>query len=93
MYYHSRPASELIFLTTKEHRRLHQEGKPAPNKGKKLGPMTDEHKRKISDSMTGMKRGPLTDEHKKKLSTANKGQPSSNKGLHWKIIDGKRYWF
>lgn len=53
------------------------------HKGKTL---SEEHKRKISESLTGKKRKPLkykktytmTEEHKKKLSEIRK-----NKNLHW----------
>lgn len=85
MYYH-RPASELIFLTRSEHKRLHQEGKPAPYKGKHHSAET---KKKMSDSMTGKHH---SEEVKKRISAAMKGQPTWMKGKHWKIIDGKRVW-
>lgn len=52
--YWNRPANELIFLTHKEHLRLHKKGLK-PNLGKKW---SEEHKRKISESMKGKKRGP-----------------------------------
>lgn len=49
MYYH-RPANELIFLTTKEHRYLHFKGKSGYWKGKHL---SNEAKRKISEAHKG----------------------------------------
>ena len=89
MYYH-RPASELIFLTCKEHRRLHL-------KDKKRGPMSEETKRKqsevhkgktmseesrkrMSESRKGRKRLPHSEETKRKISEAHKGQKAWNKG-------------
>lgn len=48
--YYNRPAEELIFLTTKEHRILHTKGKPNSNKGMKC---SEETKRKISEARKG----------------------------------------
>lgn len=52
--YYNRPAIELIFLTPKEHKRLHNtlffKGKPSWNNGKKL---SEETKRKMSESHKG----------------------------------------
>lgn len=94
--YYNRPAEELIFLTTKEHRCLH-------NVGKKH---SEEWRRKKSESMKG-ERHPfygkhhseetrkkmveahkgkhLSEETKKKLSEAMKEKPTwnRNKGRHW----------
>lgn len=85
MYYH-RPANELIFLTTKEHRYLHM-------KGKKLGPLSNEHKRKLSEAHKGIYH---TEETKKKISEAHKDKHFSeehkkklseaNKGKHFRVI-------
>lgn len=58
--YWRRPASELIFLPAKDHQRLHKIGK-------KRGPMSEEQKKKISDSNKGRT---LSIEHKKKLRQA-----------------------
>jgi len=50
-------------------------------KGKKTGPLSEEHKKKISKSNKGKvppnkgkKTGPLSEEHKKKISKSNKGK-------------------
>ena len=103
MYYH-RPASELIFMTTLEHKRLHlkgkphseemrkkmseaMKGKPSPRKGKHL---SEEHKRKIGEANKGKKLGPMTEETKAKMSKSRKGL---YKGKHWKLVDGKRVWY
>lgn len=47
-------------------------------KGKKCGPMSEEHRQKL--------RKPKSEEHKQKLREANIGK-------HWKIVDGKRKYF
>lgn len=64
MYYH-RPASELIFMLTKEHYLLHF-------KGKKCGPYSEERKRKMSKARKGKptwnKGIPMSGEQKKKIS-------------------------
>lgn len=94
--YYDRPADELIFLTRKEHTRLHNEyrkGKHRPDetrrkisehhKGKRL---SEEAKRKMSESKKGDK-NPMHGKHrseetKRKISEALKGKPSPNKGKH-----------
>ena len=76
IYWH-RPASELIFLTTLEHYRLHRKGKTfseetkaklsAANRGKHI---SEETKRKIAEAKKGKKRGPMSEEQKRKRSEA-----------------------
>ena len=63
MYYH-RPSSELIFLTSREHRLLHTKGKQ----------LSEETRKKLSEAAKGKK---FSDEHKKKLSEANRGKKLS----------------
>ncbi len=108
MYWH-RPASELIFLTRKEHYTLHKchKGKQHSeetkkhlseiNKGKKL---SEETKKKIGEAS---KRRHPSEETRRKMSEAQKGHPVSEearrkssefcKGKHWKLVDGKRVWY
>ena len=72
MYYY-RPASELIFLTSREHKVLHKKGKK----------FSEEHKKKIGVANKGKK---FSEEHKKKICEANKGKHIGNtatKGLLW----------
>ena len=57
--YYSRPPEELIFLTSSEHNRLHNKGKPR----------TEETRKKLSEAHKGKQ---LTEEHKKKLREAKK---------------------
>ena len=86
--YWDRPSGELIFLTHREHDRLHK-------RDKKLGPFSEEHKRKLSKHNArywkGIKRSEefkrkvseankgrkLSEEHKRKLSEAHKGRSQS----------------
>ena len=82
--YYDRPPEELIFLTQSEHMRLHRIGKPGAMKDKHH---SEETKRKMSESRKGK---PKSEEHKRKLSEAHKGQ---RKGMHWKLVDGKRIWY
>ena len=82
--YYDRPPEELIFLTQSEHMRLHRIGKPGAMKDKHH---SEETKRKMSESHKGK---PKSEEHKRKLSEAHKGQ---RKGMHWKLVDGKRIWY
>ena len=69
--YFNRPASELIFLTHSEHRRLHLKGVPT-------GPMSEDHKKAISDAKKGVPRLdlkgiPKSEAHKKAMSEALRG--------------------
>ena len=70
--YYNRPASELIFLTTREHN--------AFRKGRQL---SEETKKKMSEANKGHL---VSEETKKKLSEANKGKNIGNtnvKGKRW----------
>ena len=94
--YYGRPAEELIFLTTSEHRSLHTKGESNPNFGKQFSEETrkkmsesqkgkhlsEETRKKMSESRKGKQ---FSEEHKNKLSEAHKGK---HKGRHW-FNDGK----
>lgn len=48
----------MTYIRTEEHKRnisLAKKGKPSPNKGKKFGPLSEEHKMAISNKMKGRK--------------------------------------
>ena len=93
MYYH-RPYYELIFLTPTEHMILHMKDKCLHEdtkqriseslKGIKRGPMSEEHRRKLSESKKGKsawnkgKRGIYSEETRRKMGEANKDK----KGHH-----------
>lgn len=89
--YYDRPASELIFLTEHEHRKIHflgnsyRLGFDSPMKGKKH---TDKARAKMSEKAKGReswnkgKSGCYTEEQLKKMSESHKGQVAWNKGLH-----------
>ena len=69
-------------------------GKTPWNKGKHCKPLTEEHRRKISEALKGIKGRPLSEEHRKKLSEAHKGKPTWNKGkkgLQASWIKGKHH--
>ena len=83
--YWNRPPEELIFLTCKHHKRLHNQIK----KGKK---MTEEQKRKISEALKGKKHA-TSEKTKKKISESLKGKVPWNKGIHWKVVNGKKVWY
>lgn len=77
--YYNRHASELIFLTNIEHKRLHQSGKKLSDETKiKISKyrsgkqMSEKQKRKISESMRGKKRPPRSKEWKRKIYEAKK---------------------
>lgn len=73
-FYYDVPACMLKFVTKREHRRIHQNGKPR----------SAETRRKISESEKGKsswnKGIPHTEEHSRKISEALKGKPSPRKG-------------
>ena len=76
MYWH-RPADELIFLTTREHRSLHHKG----NKYSLGKHRSEEAKKKIGEANKGKpawnKGKKFSEETKKKMSEANKGKKLS----------------
>lgn len=82
--YYNRPASELIFMPYGEHSRIHNTG----NKYHVGRKMSDETKKKISESNKGRK---LTDEQKYKISETIKQKgikPPSRKGC--KLTDEQK---
>lgn len=78
-YYDVSP-EELIFLTPTEHRKIDSACKRM-SEAQKGTKRSEETKRKISETMRGIKR---SEEHKRKLS---------HKGMHWKLVDGKRVYY
>ena len=99
--YWNRPANELIFLTTKEHRSLHKKGKQLSeetkiklseaHKGKKLEPFSEEHRRKIGEAHKGIH---FSEEARKKISEAKKGKHISEEVLKRRseTVKGK-HWY
>lgn len=85
MYYH-RPAEELIFITTKEHRSYKkgkhhsEESKKKMSIAKKGKKFSEETKKKMSESQKGKHLGPSSEEWKRKISEARKGKHWYNNG-------------
>ena len=71
-FYYDVPPCMLKFVTSAEHNMLHTKGKHH----------TEEHRKKISESMKGKKHGPMSEEHRRKLSESKKGKSAWNKGKH-----------
>ena len=74
--YYNRPASELIFLTIREHNAFNK-GKPGPNKGKKF---SEETKNKMRESHKGK---PSPNKGKHHTTETKKTIAESQKGRHW----------
>ena len=101
MYWH-RPASELIFLPTSEHRLLHNKGENSPNYGKpswnKGKHPSEETRKKMREAKKGEKNPNygkhFSEEHKNKLSAANKGKKLSEE-TRKKLREAKKgmRWF
>ena len=91
--YFDRSPEELIFLTSAEHRKLHNENK---ERGRKVSEtmkghvVSEETKRKMSEAKKGYSH---SEESKKKMSEAHKGKLAWNKGKHCKLVDGKRVYY
>lgn len=85
MYYH-RPPEELIFLSSRDHMKLHNKGKKCSKETKKKLSeinkghlVSEETRKKISEAKKGHK---ASEETKMKLSEAHKDHTSWNKGKH-----------
>ena len=79
--YYNRPPEELIFLTAKDHYRLHYKGKPK----------SEETKRKLSAARKGKK---LSEEHRRKMSEVRKGKhPSEETRRKLSEVHKGRKWF
>ena len=91
--YYNRPASELIFLTIREHnafnkgKHLSEESKKKMSEAKKGKHLSEEHKKKLSEAKKGEKNPNygkhFSEEHKKKMSEASKGKNIWTKGTRW----------
>lgn len=94
--YYDRPSGELIFLTEKEHSRLHSEYRKGKHRSdetrRKISEahkdkcLSEETKRKIAEAHKG-ENNPMYGKHrseetKRKISEALKGRPSHCKGKH-----------
>jgi hypothetical protein len=93
MYLH-RPSEELIFLAESEHHSLHNKGKKMSkeakikmSESKKGKHLYEETRKKIGEASKGRRH---SEEAKNKLSKSHKGE---HKGMHWKVVDGKRVWY
>lgn len=85
--YSKRPASELIFLTRSEHAKIHN-----------IRPKSDEWKRKQSEAKKGHEvsdetKAKISDKAKEQWTNGNAVPPPSHKGMHWKLVNGKRTYF
>lgn len=86
--YYNCPANELIFLTKAEHSRLHGKG----NQNTKGIHWSEEHRRKISESMKGKQNSKgckLSEETRQKMSDARKGNTMSEFGAKFQAHYGK----
>lgn len=76
--YYSRPSSELIFLTSSEHTRLHKTGVT----------YSEDIKKKLSDAHKGKT---LSEETKKKMSEAKKNMSEDTKKKIGEAMKGNKY--
>lgn len=81
--YYDRPPEELIFLTSAEHKRLHNVGKQ----------LSEEVKRKISEAQKGQVPWNKGKEGKRLSSETRRKMSAFRKGKHWKLVDDKRIWY
>ena len=83
--YYNRPACELIFLTSLEHKRLHKSGKHLSaetrnklSETKKGKHFSEESRKKMSEAKKGKH---LSEEHKRKIGDVTKGTNWYNNGV------------
>lgn len=76
-------------MTPSEHQKVDSRGKRISNSKKGIK-LSDEHKRNISEGQKGKQ---VSDETRQKIANGHKGKPGVCKGLHWKIVDGKRVYY
>ena len=69
--------SSCVGPMSKEVREKISEGNKGKNKGRKLGPRSEEQKKKQSESMKGRKKGPMSEEQKKKIGASSAGRVQS----------------
>ena len=82
MYYH-RPSSELIFLTSREHKILHNKGKKFSEETKKKLSEANKGKQAWNKGKTGPNKGKkFSEETRKKMREAHKGN-TNTKGKYW----------
>ncbi len=62
----------------------HPKGRPAWNKGLKTGPLSVEHRRKISETLKGKPKPPRSVEHRRNHALTMKGKLSGSDSPHWK---------
>ena len=90
--YYNRPASELIFLTTREHNAFRRGRKRSVETKKKLREarkgkkFSEEHKKKLGEAHKGKK---FSDETRRRMSESHKGKNiwskgnTNTKGMRW----------
>ena len=81
--YYNRPANELIFLTSREHRILHQKGKHLSEETKKKlseanKNISEETRKKMSEAHKN-----ISEETRKKIREAHKGKNIWTRGRRW----------
>ena len=81
--------SGKMSIETRQKISIANKGRVSPNKGK---PMSDEQKKRISETKTGKLTGPRSEDTKRKISVANKGKVISN-DTRQKMSDAqKEHW-
>ena len=93
------PTKEARTRMSESHKGIHptKETRKRMSEAKKGKHNSEEHNRKISESKKGDKNYIYGKHHKpetrKKMSEVKKGKPSNTTGKHWKLIDGKRFYY
>lgn len=71
-------------------KKMSEEAKRKMSESRKGKSLSEETKKKLSEAHKGVKHSA---EHNKHVSEALKNSPNSNKGKHWKLIDGKHVYY
>ena len=84
---------DLIVITREEHAFIHKtyENMRNANINRDYQPVSEDVKKRISEKLKGHYY--MSKDGKERMRKSHIGVPPVNKGMHWKLIDGKRVYY